>query len=201
MPPSTATVRAALEAAPTWFRPAVLLGAGAGLRQAEASGLTADRIDWLGRTIRVDRQWLSRSAAFGPPKTASSIRTIPVSDALLAELGHLVGRRHGGFVVTRDDEATSSNLFAYTWRAITKAAGLDPALRFHHLRHAYASALIAEGCSVKAVQRALGHGSATTTLNTYAHLWPGDDDRIRRAADTFLVPTEDSLRTARPSSA
>ena len=69
-------------------------------------------------------------------------------------------------------------------------------LRYHALRHAFASLLIAGGCSVKAVQRALGHASAATTLNLYAHMWPGDDDRIRPAVDrAFGSDAEDRLRT------
>jgi integrase len=56
--------------------------------------------------------------------------------------------------------------------------------------------LISAGCSVKAVQMALGHASAATTLNIYAHLWPGDDEVIRRAVDRGLVlQAEDWLRT------
>ena len=50
------------------------------------------------------------------------------------------------------------------------------------------------------VQRALGHASATTTLRTYAHLWPTAEDRTRRAARslmrTALAPAADSSRTA-----
>jgi hypothetical protein len=48
VPPTVAQVEALYEAAAEWFRPAVVLGAGLGLRQAEASGLTADRVLWLG---------------------------------------------------------------------------------------------------------------------------------------------------------
>jgi hypothetical protein len=44
---------------------------------------------------------------------------------------------------------------------------------------------------------ALGHEPATTTLNTYAHLWPSDSDRTRDALDTFLTsnqePTESQV--------
>ena len=57
----------------------------------------------------------------------------------------------------------------------------------HDLRHFYASGLIAAGCDVVTVQRALGHARATTTLNTYAHLWPTADDRTRRAAGDLLA--------------
>jgi integrase len=51
-----------------------------------------------------------------------------------------------------------------------------------HLRHFHASGLVAAGCGVVTVQRALGHSSATTTLNIYSHLWPTAEDRTRAAA-------------------
>ncbi len=54
-----------------------------------------------------------------------------------------------------------------------KKAGLDqpdkPRLRFHDLRHTYASLLIAQGVNVAFVSRQLGHASITTTLNVYTH--------------------------------
>jgi integrase len=197
VPPSTAQVQAIYEAAPTWFRPAVVMGACLGLRQAEASGLTVDRIDWLGRSVRIDRQWITRHrrAEWGPPKTKASQRVIPASPFLLAELGEHVGRRHDGYVLHRNSEPIDYNAFAHYWRRATVAAGMK-SLRYHALRHAFASMLIAGGCSVKAVQRALGHASAATTLNLYAHMWPGDDDRIRQAVDrAFGSHAEDQLRT------
>ena len=55
-------------------------------------------------------------------------------------------------------------------------------IRLHDLRHFYASGLIADGCDVVTVQRSLGHATATTTLNTYSHLWPTAEDRTRAAA-------------------
>jgi integrase len=67
------------------------------------------------------------------------------------------------------------------WRATRTSAEL-PHVRLHDLRHFYASGLIAAGCDVVTVQRALGHSSATTTLNTYSHLWPTAEDRTRAAA-------------------
>ncbi len=47
------------EAAPSWFRVALTLGLGAGLRQGEATGLTVDRVDFLRRQLTVDRQLLT----------------------------------------------------------------------------------------------------------------------------------------------
>ena len=67
------------------------------------------------------------------------------------------------------------------------------------MRHFYASGLIAAGCDVVTVQRALGHQSATVTLGTYSHLWPKAEDRTRTAAEAMfteaLSPTADQLRT------
>ena len=57
---------------------------------------------------------------------------------------------------------------------------------FHDLRHFYASLLIAKNCSIKAVQKCLGHQSATETLDTYSHLWPDRDDESRAAVDSVL---------------
>jgi integrase len=60
-------------------------------------------------------------------------------------------------------------------------------VELHDLRHFYASGLIASGCDVVTVQRALGHSSATTTLSTYSHLWPSAEDRTRAAAQAMLT--------------
>ena len=48
---------------------------------------------------------------------------------------------------------------------------------------------------MKQVQTVLGHSSAVITLRTYAHLWPGDEDRTRDVMDAALSPLADSLRT------
>ncbi len=62
-------------------------------------------------------------------------------------------------------------------------------MTFHDLRHHYASALIAAGCSIKAVQEALGHANASETLDTYSHLWPTDEDRIKDAIAAVHDPS------------
>ncbi len=73
---------------------------------------------------------------------------------------------------TELDQPVRRSTFQSAWRRATKAVDLER-VRFHDLRHHYISA----GCSVKAVQKALGHASATETLETYVHLWPDDEDR------------------------
>ena len=75
------------------------------------------------------------------------------------------------------------------------AGGLDVDLSTHDLRHFFASALIVGGASVKQVQAVLGHSNAMITLRTYAHLWPGDDDRTRSVMDDALARLADQVRT------
>lgn len=74
----------------------------------------------------------------------------------------------------------------HRWRKTLDGAGVE-GLRLHDLRHFYASGLIAAGCDVVTVQRAMGHARATTTLNTYSHLWPTAEDRTRNAAEDMLT--------------
>lgn len=65
----------------------------------------------------------------------------------------------------------------------------------------HASGLIAAGCDVVTVQCALGQAKATTTLNTYSHLWPTAEDRTGGAAAGMLaevLAAADSARTAEP---
>ncbi|MEO7058886.1 MAG: tyrosine-type recombinase/integrase [Lapillicoccus sp.] len=72
------------------------------------------------------------------------------------------------------------------WRSTLAKAGVE-GVRLHDLRHFFASGLIASGCDVVAVQRSLGHAKSTTTLTTYAHLWPTADDRVRDASARLVA--------------
>jgi integrase len=109
---------------------------------------------------------------------------------LLAELAaHLEGRKtkpaDSLLVADKNGSPIPQNRFSQTWARGVRRAGLPPGTRFHDLRHTYASALIASGCSVKVVEAHLGHKSAAIPLDTYSHLWP-QDDRARPAIQTFL---------------
>jgi integrase len=164
-----------------------------GLRQGECFGLTVDRVDFLRRHVRVDRQLVSvrgETPEFGPPKSRASYRTVPMPDLVAVTLSdHLARYRAGrvGLVFSNraGDPLRRSN-FGDMWRRAVTAAGLPAWATFHDLRHFYASLLIARGCSVKTVQRRLGHQSATETLDTYGHLWPDSDDETRSAVDHVL---------------
>jgi len=177
---------------PGRYRALVLATAGLGLRQGEACGLTVDRVDFLRHTVRVDRQLVTSPtgpARFGPPKTQASERIIPLAEEVgLVLAAHLerYGAGDDGLIFTTETRRPirRQRVSALMRAAIAQAelAGVT----FHDLRHFAASALIAEGCSVKAVQAFLGHATAAETLDTYGHLWPSDDDTIRRAIGRVL---------------
>jgi integrase len=104
----------------------------------------------------------------------------------------------GDWLVSSDGRPLNRNSAGHQWRQLRQAAGLD-GCTLHDLRHFYASGLIAAGCDVVTVQRALGHSSATITLGVYSHLWPTAEDRTRAAAGglmaTALSARADSVRT------
>jgi integrase len=202
-PPQVEVVRALAVAMPARLRAAVTLGAGAGLRQGEAFGLTVDRVDFLRGSIRVDRQLVtpkSGPALLGPPKRPASVRTIPVgrvvTEALAAHLARFDAGPEGLIFTGEAGRPVGRNRVADVVRAAATKAGAG-AVRFHDLRHFYASALIRKGLSVKVVQARLGHASAVETLDVYGHLWPDDEDRTRQAVDELLGGefAEDWLRT------
>ncbi len=192
------TVAALVEGITGRYRALIVLGAGTGMRIAEALGLTVDRVDWLRRTITVDRQLASGSTpVFAPVKDKRNRpRTIPVGqvvlDALAAHIAEHGTGSDGLIFTTAVGAKVSHSTWSDTWRAAAGPLGIDSGDGFHLLRHFYASALIASGASVKEVQERLGHTSAVMTLDIYGHLWPGDDERTRAATDAALAPLADA---------
>lgn len=189
--PSPAYVGAAMRAAEPWFATFIALCAFAGLRSGEAAAVQAGDIAWTTRKLHVRRQaqWSTGETTTVPPKHGSE-RAVDLPDDLVALL-----RRHIAEVGVRGTEAwlfgsanwtpPASHVMLHHWTALTDRLGLERH-RVHDLRHFYASALIAAGCDVVTVQRAMGHANAATTLGTYSHLWPTAEDRTRAAATDLM---------------
>jgi site-specific recombinase XerD len=58
--------------------------------------------------------------------------------------------------------------------------------RFHALRHVFATTMLTQGRSIKAVQKILGHSSASTTIDTYWHFVPDEEDLVRGTAGDLV---------------
>jgi integrase len=194
VPPTVEQVAAAAAAIGPQWRALVVTLAGSGLRIGELLGLEVADVDFLRRTIRVERQ-RHQTGTIGPVKSRTSRRVVPVGRVVIEELAaHLSAfPSEGGLFLDELGAPLRYRRWKTLWAAAARSAGLD--FTAHSLRHFYASALIAGGASVKQVQERLGHSSPMITLKTYAHLWPGDDDRTRDVIDAALGPLADSLRT------
>lgn len=189
-PLSVEQVQALVDALPERYRVAAMLGAGCGLRIGETLGLRIGSVDFAAAEIAVVEQLQLLPGApptLVAPKTASSIRVIPLPASVAAALREHLDRRPGEEkdLVLRSSTGGPiwpNTFHASIWRPAAVRAGLGKA-RFHELRHFYATALIRAGESVKTVQAALGHASAVETLETYAGLWPDAEQRTRAAVD------------------
>lgn len=197
-------VHAVLDAAGD-FRSFVEVCVFAGLRLGEAAGLRLGDVNFLGRSINVRQQVQGTSIATAkvvPPKYGSE-RTISVPGELTAALSAHVAVRalespDAQLFLTPLGRLWQRNNAGEEWRRIRAAVGLPSEVTLHTLRHTFASNLIASGCDVVTVQRALGHAQPSITLNTYAHLWPSAEDRTRAATADFMrsvAGSADSSRT------
>jgi integrase len=91
-PISTEIVVALREAMPAHLQAFVTVGAGTGMRRGELFGLSVDRVDFLRKEIRVDRQLVPGKgdvAAWAETKTPASVRVIPVDDVVIEAAAHL----------------------------------------------------------------------------------------------------------------
>ena len=185
---------AAVLAAAGGFRPFVEVCLFAGLRLGEAAGLQLGDVNFLGRSVQVRRQVQGSSRASTSvvsPKYGSE-RTVFVPGELTASLSAHVAEER----LTEPSEhlfrTPTGHLFqrnnaGEAWRGIRERVGLSTSVTLHTLRHTYASNLIASGCDVVTVQRALGHSQPSITLNTYAHLWPSAEDKTRAATADLMA--------------
>jgi integrase len=177
----------------------VRLAAEAGLRAGEVLGLRVDDLDLLGRRLHVSRQAQTLRGGVVvdlPPKSDAGYRTVPLAEATVEAIAlHLATYpARGGLVVTTSAGApvrrgTHNN----AWTKAKDRGGLDRPLRFHDLRHRYASVLIASGLDALTVKTLMGHASITETYDTYGHLFPNQSER---AAAAIAAAIHTASRTA-----
>jgi len=155
---------------------AVLVSITAGLRRGELLALRWMDFDRKGRALQVRRSYVG--GQFHPPKTKKSRRRVPIPEQTMMTL--LESRMYLG---NPDGEALifdrgngkpldPDTLSKITWPKVLRAAGLRESLRWHDLRHTYASLLLLQGENLKTIQELMGHSSITVTMDRYAHLSP-----------------------------
>jgi integrase len=173
------------------------MAAYSGMRAGELAALKVGRLDLLGgraEVIASITEVAGRLVA-GPTKTYQR-RTVRLPRFLCEQLGAYLADRPNGpddlvFTMAQGGPLRQSMVSTRLFKPAVRAAGLDPTVRFHDLRHTCASLLIRQGASVKAVQKQLGHASASITLDRYGHLFPDELDQLaerleRARADAIL---------------
>jgi integrase len=159
-----------------------LTAALAGLRRSELLALLWDDVDFEHTSIRVYEGYSAKKT--GKPKSRKS-RTVPMVERLAAALeelkrrGHHTGRRDHVFVSRFGTELDGSAL-RRRYLAARDATGLRP-LRFHDLRHTFASVAI-NVASITQVQAWMGHADVKTTMRYLHHKSRADDARLLSAA-------------------
>ncbi|MCG2794585.1 MAG: site-specific integrase [Actinomycetia bacterium] len=144
-----------------------------GLRLGEALALRWKDVNYEMRCITVERSWNIHNG-FSEPKTAGSRRAVPLLPTLAAILQDYY-REEGNpppddLLFTYDGvRPMDGSNTRKEFKTALKAAGLKR-VTLHSLRHSFASMMLESGCSIKALQRSLGHSSAMVTLDTYSHL-------------------------------
>ncbi len=168
-------VEALLEAADPDMRDLLSVAVFAGLRQGEILALLWRDIDFDAGIIRVVRSYGPHG--FTDLKYPSSRRAVPMPPNLIAALEER-RRRKGNpgpdelvFPSKAGTPLDRHNLTARMFEPLLEKAGLRR-IRFHDLRHTYASLAIAAGMDPKALQQAMGHSSVMVTMDIYAHSFP-----------------------------
>jgi integrase len=176
------------------YRPLLATALYSGLRISELLGLVWDDVDLATGVIHVRAQ-LSRAHRGVParrvaPKTPAAVRDVP----LVAQLAEVLRehRRHSAFnagsdwvfATGRGTPLGHRNVERRALQRAARRAGLDgggwPPLRFHDLRHTFASHLVVDlRLDPAQVSRILGHARVTITLDVYTHLF----DEARHAAE------------------
>jgi integrase len=139
-------------------------------RRGELAALRWSDVDLPAGTLTIARN-ADRHGVEGPTKTRQA-RTVQLDAgtvALLAERQRTSESEH--VIGLRADKITDRFR-----KLVAKTPGVRPGVRFHDQRHAGASEMLAAGVPVTAVAARLGHASARTTMQVYAHALPGADD-------------------------
>jgi integrase len=170
------------------------LAVGTGMRQGELLGLKWQDINFEAGALAVHRSLAEVKGGFlmKEPKSAKSRRTITLPRIVLDALkDHRASMLAEGNIIatifcTRTGQYISrSNLACQVFKPLLKRAAL-PAIRFHDLRHTHATQLLSQGQSVKAVSQRLGHANVKITLEVYAHVLPGDDQKLADSMNRLL---------------
>lgn len=183
--------------------PAILLAGAMGLRRSEALGVRWSRIDWEKRTVLLDTKIVEyrengkkKVEPVEEMKNKSSRRTLPLPDPVVEMLqvqkeyrevyrklfqGSYCTQYLDYVCVNQLGELLRPSYVTDHFRELLEKYGLRH-IRFHDLRHTFASLLINQDVPLINVSNFLGHSDLSTTANIYAHL-----DKASKQASAAVI--------------
>ncbi len=186
----------------------IALAVTTGCRVGEIQGITWDRVNLPRKTdapatLRIDRalQYVDGKPVLVEPKTPSGVRTLTLPPTASAPLRKL--RLEQNKLAVRSGKAWSNPLdlvfvtedgsplnrrqvLKQYFRPLLKEAGLPEKMKFHTLRHAAASLLIADGVPIPLVSSMLGHSTPAFTMAIYSHAIPNSEHIVASAMESIL---------------
>ena len=160
-----------------------------GLRRGELLGLKWEDVDLERGDLRVRRQVsrINGEVVEAPLKTKNAYRTLPLAEdtvSVLKEQRKKVGNSPWVFPSSNGGPISPDSVLHMLHRVL-KRAGL-PKVRFHDLRHTFATLALQNGVDVKTVSGMLGHFSAGFTLDTYAHITSAAQRQAAKTMENVL---------------
>lgn len=179
-----------------WLYLPTLLAVQTGLRRGEVCGLRWKDVNASELHVAQAIGRVGNKIGVTTLKTKRSKRTIKLPASLLVELAQhkkeqstirlSLGLGKIDLICTMPDgKPLHPVVLSHTFAQKAREAGLPPTT-FHGLRHFHVSYLLKHGVPLHVVSARAGHANATVTLNTYAHLMGGEDERAAEQADKLF---------------
>ncbi len=183
-----------------YYYPVVYTAVSTGLRQAELLGLRWRDVDLDMLSISVSQVLYKRRGIcqFKEPKTSHSRRRVAMTPKLALFLrGYKAGRewlyQELGKQLTLDDLVFASvegkpidpGVLIHAFGRMARQVGLE-GVRFHDLRHTFASLMLLRGAKPKVISEALGHSSVAFTMDCYSHIIEGMQEDAMALLDEVL---------------
>ena len=170
-----------------------IVALGTGLRRGELQGLKWSDINFKTNELTVQRtlqkvpiheddKTVRYEIIEQSPKTKNSIRTIPIPEPIMKKLKEHK-KKQNEIIINRGEEYNNKDYVLCdslgnpfeekrpnrNLQSILKKIDIEP-MKFHALRHTYATRLFEQGEAPKTVQKLLGHADINTTMNIYTHV-------------------------------